>query len=518
MDIFTLWDAVLLYVKEHNPTLSDAFSNQMFPMFLTDDCMTIAVTKPYQVNYLRNVYSSQLNEIISRELGHSVRIDIKLIQENAVAASPSIPVSPTVQEKDRIPGEVKLEESPEPYGETTPTPPDFTKIKPTSYENADLPTIKTVMKSPEEDTLFPLSANEAVSSSQPSRKKGKSQVNDEYTFNNFVYGSCNEFAYQSALSVAQACNEDNPDSKLNPLFIYGPSGLGKTHLLHAICNYVKKHAPNLSILFVTSETFTNDLITAIKNKDTEHFRRKYRTVDYLLIDDVQFFGSKDATKMEIFNTFNDLFNNKKHIIMTSDRTPSDIEDFEERLQSRFNSGLIVPISPPDYEICYIILQKRAEKEHIHLPDEVIKYIAGHINTNIRELEGAFNKITTFSKIKKIPITLDFVKETLKDQIPLTEGHELNADDIIEAVCRYFAVKKDKLVGRSRPKNIVVPRQIAMYLCRTNLDESFPVLAQHFNKKDHTTILHACTKIEKEIKENNELKKQIETIQNVLNKL
>ena len=337
------------------------------------------------------------------------------------------------------------------------------------------------------------------------------------TFENFVIGNSNQMAYKMALAVAEA-----PGKKvgLNPLFIYGKSGLGKTHLLRAIENQVLEAYPNFSVVYVDSSEFLDEYTEASaahdKNKHSfNNFKKRYEEADVLLIDDVQFFGSKDATKMEIFNTFNDLFDKKKHIIMTSDRTPQDIDKLEDRLQTRFSSGLVAPISPPDYEICCIILQQRAEKLGITLPKDVVDYIASHINTNVRELEGAFNKLVTFSQIKKQTITLAFTKDALKDQIPLDNRQELTVDFIIDTVCQYYGVKKDKLLGRGRPQKIVIPRQIAMYMCRNELNESYPTLRDYFHRKDHSTVLYACERVEKDIERDPQTRASIEAIRKLL---
>ena len=232
------------------------------------------------------------------------------------------------------------------------------------------------------------------------------------------------------------------------------------------------------------------------------------------------YGEREAGEIKpfstlIFNTFNDLFDKKKHIIMTSDRTPQDIDKLEDRLQTRFSSGLVAPISPPDYEICCIILQQRAEKLNITLPKDVVDYIASHINTNVRELEGAFNKLVTFSQIKKQTITLAFTKDALKDQIPLDNRQELTVDFIIDTVCQYYGVKKDKLLGRGRPQKIVIPRQIAMYLCRNELNESYPTLRDYFHRKDHSTVLYACERVEKDIERDPQTRASIEAIRKLL---
>ncbi len=502
MDVFSLWDSILGYVKKNNPSFFSMFSTQILPISLTEDMLIIAVTKPYLSIWLKQIYWIQLNNIINEKLGHSVQIDIQMVPVSSSSSS-----SPSEEIQISSPQE-KLSAVHKPTESIIPNPPDFSKLIPKKPEEVSLPTIDAII-------------NQTKSSPQDKNKnKEENEKNDslmyrEFTFDNFVYGNCNQFAYESALAAAKNLSEGP-----NPVFIYGPSGLGKSHLLHAINNYVNIHFPSLNVLFVTSETFTNDLITSIRGQKTEKFRQRYRTVDYLLIDDVQFFGvgNKEATKIEIFNTFNDLFSNKKHIIMTSDRTPNDIEELEERLRSRFGSGLVVPITKPDFEICCAILQKKAEKKNINLPDDVIKYISYNINTNIRELEGAFNNVISFAKIRNIPITLDFAKDVLKDKIPLEQSKEITADKILDEVCHYFSIKKDKLIGKSRPKNIVIPRQIAMYLCRRELDESYPSLAELFNKKDHTTIIYACDKVEELIKVDEKTRHAIEDIIKAVKKL
>lgn len=492
MDIFTIWDCVLNQIKEKDPQLFTMFSTQIIPVSFSEDHMIIAVTKPYLIMWLKKIYWKELNEITAKKIGHPIHISVQILQDNSfLPAQETMPESPS--------------ESPaEPDIQTPPNPPDFSNLKPKKPEEVKLPDIQTIIER-QQETLFSPMPEEKIPLSTENKVNS---MDNEFTFENFVYGNCNQLAYESALATAK-----NPATGPNPLFIYGPSGLGKTHLLHAINNYVNNHFPSMNVRFVTSETFTNDLITAIRDRTTDRFRKRYRTVDYLLIDDVQFFGigSKDATKLEIFHTFNDLFNNKKHIIMTSDRTPNDIEELEDRLRSRFGSGLVVPITKPDFEICCAILQKKAEKENFNLPDDVIKYISFHINTNIRELEGAFNKVFSFSKIKQTPVTLEFAKDALRDQISDDENHEITVDDILDEVCRYFSVKKDKLIGKNRPKNIVIPRQIAMYLCRKELDESYPTLAEYFHKKDHTTIIYACEKVEDSMKKDPNLRRIIEEI-------
>lgn len=529
MDFFQLWDQILDYIDQYDHPYYDMFSNEVFPISMTENTLTISPKNKRRKPWIENVYKGKLEKIIFNITGKQLSIEISDIMNQPAEPAPMPPSPEAVASKKQAaeseaPFPMARETADTPY-ENTPAPlpepdiddpfpkeampPDFSKLKPMTADEVPLPDIRELG----ETSLF-----DAPVRSEPKKRNAflPNPVNEEYTFSTFVHGNCNEIAFQAAYAVAKTADHpDQADQKMNPLFIYGPSGLGKTHLLHAICNYIHENKPELSVLFVSSETFTNELIDAIQNHTMPKFRAKYRNLDFLLIDDVQFFGSKDATKMEIFNTFNDLFDKKKHIIMTSDRTPQDIDKLEDRLQTRFSSGLVAPISPPDYEICCIILQQRAEKLNITLPKDVVDYIASHINTNVRELEGAFNKLVTFSQIKKQTITLAFTKDALKDQIPLDNRQELTVDFIIDTVCQYYGVKKDKLLGRGRPQKIVIPRQIAMYLCRNELNESYPTLRDYFHRKDHSTVLYACERVEKDIDRDPQTRASIEAIRKLL---
>ena len=410
----------------------------------------------------------------------------------------------------------KTEENMEIYDK--PAVPDFMNIKPQNPEEVKLPSI---LDNP--SSIRP----SAVPLPVKSPEKKFPYKFDDYTFDNFVHGNCNEIAFQSAHAIALSCEEytDSPGnhyskkkpeaSNYNPLFIYGPSGLGKTHLLLAISNYVKTHRPDLSVLFVTSENFTNELIESIRNGKMQEFREKYRTVDYLLIDDIQFFnGTKESSRMEIFNTFNAIADNDNYIITTSDRTPSDLKDFHERLITRFSSGMIAHISPPDFEICSIILQKKAERSHIDMPEEVISFIAGNVNSSVRELEGAFKQVVGYCQIKKVPLTLENARDALADIIKVDLYSHLSAETIIDTVCKYYNVKKEQVLGKSRPKNVVIPRQMAMYIAREELNDSFPALVKYFNK-DHSTIVHAYERVQKALKNNDRTRKELEDILTLL---
>ncbi|CDF26954.1 chromosomal replication initiator protein DnaA [Dialister sp. CAG:588] len=247
----------------------------------------------------------------------------------------------------------------------------------------------------------------------------------------------------------------------------------------------------------------------------EQFRRRYRHVDYFLMDDVQLFSGKNSSQVEVFNTFNVLFDNKKHIILTSDRTPQDIEKLEDRIKTRFSSGLIAPIEPPDYEMCSVILLKKAENDNILLPEEVVNYIAGHIHTNVRELNGAYNKLVSNAILTKQEITLENTKELLRDIIPFDKKKELNMDFITDVVCQYYGISKSSVLSKSRPKKIVTPRQMAMYFCRQELNESYPNIRDFFKRKDHTTVMYACERVDEDLKTKPAIKEDYDKIKKIL---
>lgn len=537
MDLFSLWDHFLNYLRTEDKQYYDMFSYNVFPISFSENVLAVSPNRPYLARWIENVYKKKMEEVLSHLIGTPIRVKILESDGNGpaeAAANAPVPASPAADApfpenagedsvpyneaaplpEEETPAEEILPQEDAPFPDEEVAPPDFSGLTAKSASDVDLPDINDV--STYEDDA-PLHATSLFDQSGTSREDdGIGDVDEACTFETFVHGNCNELAYQAALSMAHsATNPEQADLKMNPLFIYGPSGLGKTHLLKAICNYVRKNRPNLKIRSVTSESFTNELINAIQNHTMPNFRQKYRTLDFLLIDDVQFFGSRESTKMEIFNTFNELFDKKSKIILTSDRTPADIEKLEDRLQSRFSSGLVAPILPPDYEICTIILQKQAEKRNISLPKDVIDYMAAHINTNVRELEGAFNKVMSYAQIMKKPLTLAVAKEALKDQIPIDDGPTLTVDIIIDEVCRYFGVRKDKLLGNGRPQKIVIPRQIAMYLCRMELNESYPTLRDAFRRKDHSTVLYACERVEKDLATNPQTKASVEAIRRKL---
>ena len=324
-------------------------------------------------------------------------------------------------------------------------------------------------------------------------------LNPNFTFDTFVVGSNNQLAAAMAKAVSE-----NPSVIYNPLFIYGGPGLGKTHLMQAVANNILKTRPTTRILYVSSEKFLNDLVTSIKNlsKDTEEFRHKYRNVDVFIMDDVQFLSGKQSAQQELFNTFNELHANNKQIILSADQPPKDIPVLEDRLKSRFSQGLIVDISKPDFETRLAILKKKAEDKNIK------------IDSNIRELEGALNKLVVISSFTNVPITIENTEKALNDFF-LEKENIITPDTIIEVVCNYYSVDKKDLKSSKKSKDIVVPRQIAMYLCRTELGLPYKKVGEIFGKKDHTTIMHAESKIIKAMKEDKNTKLIVESVENIL---
>ena len=339
-------------------------------------------------------------------------------------------------------------------------------------------------------------------------------LNPKYTFDTFVVGSNNNLAHAAALAVAES-----PGEIYNPLFIYGGVGLGKTHLMHAIAHFILKNTPDAKILYVTSETFTNELIDAIRNKNnttTTEFREKYRNNDVLLIDDIQFIIGKESTQEEFFHTFNTLYESKKQIIISSDKPPKEIETLEERLRSRFEWGLTVDIQSPDYETRMASLRKKEELEGYNIDNEVITYIATNIKSNIRELEGALTKVMAYSRLNKCEINLKMAEEALKDIISPGAQREVTPELIIQIVAEHFGLTPQDIASQKRTKEIVYPRQIAMYLCRDMLATPLQTIGSFLGGRDHTTIIHGADKISSDLKKDETLRNTIEILKKKIN--
>ena len=336
----------------------------------------------------------------------------------------------------------------------------------------------------------------------------------KYTFDNFVVGNNNNFAHSAALAVAESPGED-----FNPLFIYGGSGLGKTHLMHSIGHYIIDNNPNMKVLYVNSETFTNEVIEGIRSGSSSamnKLRDKYRTVDVLLIDDIQFIIGKESTQEEFFHTFNALYGAGKAIIISSDKHPKQMETLDARFSSRFQMGLLADIQPPNYETRAAILYKIAESSHKKVGNEIVEYIAENIKSNIRELEGAFNKLIAFAKINNKEITKELAEEALKDMIYPDKPKMITPTIIIQVVAEHYGVKAEDITSKKRNAEFVLPRQIVMYLCRELTEVSLTDIAKILDKKDHTTIMHGVNKIEEQLKTNPDLVSQIDIIKKKIN--
>jgi chromosomal replication initiator protein len=321
-------------------------------------------------------------------------------------------------------------------------------------------------------------------------------LNPKYTFDSFVIGSSNRFAHAAALAVAEA-----PAQAYNPLFIYGGTGLGKTHLLQAIGHYIGEHSRDLSVCYVTSERFMNDFINSLRDKRIEGFKQRYRTFGVLLIDDIQFLEHKERIQEEFFHTFNTLYEAGKQIVISSDRPPRQIATLEQRLRSRFEWGLMTDIQPPDLETRIAILQKKARTDGIQVADaDLMTFIAGRVSTNIRELEGALTRVVAFASLTGRPMTVELAQDVLRDVFPQGEPTQVSIERIQDEVSERFGLSKDELIGDKRSQNIVYPRQVAMYLSRELTDSSLPKIGRHFGGRDHTTVIHATSKIARLIRE------------------
>jgi len=367
--------------------------------------------------------------------------------------------------------------------------------------------IKFIIPQNQLDEEFELKTPEkkATKNDEPA-EHSQNMLNQKYTFDTFVIGSGNRFAHAASLAVAEA-----PAKAYNPLFLYGGVGLGKTHLMHSIGHYVQEHNPNAKVVYLSSEKFTNEFINSIRDNKAVEFRNKYRNVDILLIDDIQFLAGKESTQEEFFHTFNTLHEESKQIVISSDRPPKEIPTLEDRLRSRFEWGLITDITPPDLETRIAILRKKAKAEGLDIPNEVMLYIANQINTNIRELEGALIRIVAYSSLINKDINADLAAEALKDIIPSSRPKVITIFEIQKVVGQHYSVKLEDFKAKKRTKSIAFPRQIAMYLSRELTDSSLPKIGEEFGGRDHTTVIHAHEKITKLLNTDTQLQKQINEI-------
>ena len=346
-----------------------------------------------------------------------------------------------------------------------------------------------------------------LAAEKPAEKELARNLNPKYVFDSFVVGNSNRMAHAASLAVAES-----PAQAYNPLFLYGNSGLGKTHLMHSIGHFILDRNPQAKVLYVTSETFTNELINSIQNNKNEEFRNKYRNIDVLMIDDIQFISKKEGTQEEFFHTFNALYESNKQIIISSDRPPKEIKTLEDRLRSRFEWGLIADVQPPDYETRIAILKKKAERDNLTVPDDVMAYIAKNIASNIRELEGALTRIVAFATLTNQDISIALAENSLKDIFSENSATPLTPELIQQVVAEYYNIRVEDIQGSKKPKNIAFPRQVSMYLCRKLLDISLPKIGESFGGRDHTTVIYAISKIEKQLESDEGLQKTVHALE------
>lgn len=346
-----------------------------------------------------------------------------------------------------------------------------------------------------------------LAAEKPAENELARNLNPKYVFDSFVVGNSNRMAHAASLAVAES-----PAQAYNPLFLYGNSGLGKTHLMHSIGHFILDRNPQAKVLYVTSETFTNELINSIQNNKNEEFRNKYRNIDVLMIDDIQFISKKEGTQEEFFHTFNALYESNKQIIISSDRPPKEIKTLEDRLRSRFEWGLIADVQPPDYETRIAILKKKAERDNLTVPDDVMAYIAKNIASNIRELEGALTRIVAFATLTNQDISIALAENSLKNIFSENSATPLTPELIQQVVAEYYNIRVEDIQGSKKPKNIAFPRQVSMYLCRKLLDISLPKIGESFGGRDHTTVIYAISKIEKQLESDEGLQKTVHALE------
>lgn len=373
---------------------------------------------------------------------------------------------------------------------------------------------------PEQEKKIKSSYHTATAQTVSDNISDSLNLNPNYTFDTFVVGNNNRMAQAASLAVAE-----NPGEVYNPLFLYGGVGLGKTHLMHSIAHFIHSNRPDAKILYVSSETFTNELIDAIRNGKNSNggntaalskFREKYRNIDVLLIDDIQFIIGKESTQEEFFHTFNELRDARKQIVISSDKPPKDMETLEERIRSRFEWGLTADIGSPDYETRMAILKRKAEMDNFELDDEIFSYIANNIKSNIRELEGALNKLMAFSNLVQMPITMDLAVKELQNVISPDKPNEITPQLVLDVVCEHFQVSLDQLKSKSRSSNIARPRQIAMYLCKNMTDISLDGIGELLGGRDHSTVIHGVNKITEEYENTEATRSLIDTIKKKIN--
>ena len=470
-DLATVWDHILTQLeKQIIKPIFDTWIKSTLPLSLTDNLLEIGAPTQFIKEWIETRYLHMIQETASQIIGEIV--SVKLVNLN-------------IPETDNIVDEVPL------------------PVQPSSPKS-----LPQIMKKSEfvssQETASTMSEKSATLSAH--QEMVFSNLNPKYTFDTFVIGNSNRFAHAASLAVAEV-----PAKVYNPFFMYGGVGLGKTHLMHAIGHTILRNNPKMRVLYISSEKFTNELINSIRDGNPESFRQKYRTIDVLLVDDIQFLSKKEHTQEEFFHTFNTLHEANKQIIISSDRPPRDIPTLEDRLRSRFEWGLTTDIQPPDLETRIAILRKKSMLEKIDIPNDVMVFIASRIDNNIRELEGALIRVMAYSSLTGQPIDMNLATEALKDIFPDGRPRQISAKLIQEIVSSCYKLKLDELLAKKRTRNVVYPRQIAMYLCREMTDNSLPRIGELFGGRDHTTVIHAYEKISRERTEDHQLNNMIKDL-------
>jgi chromosomal replication initiator protein len=488
-DLRTAWTALI----DDLPASHRAWLSASQPVTLHENTAIVAVPDDFTRSQLETRLRPRLEDALSRSLGQSVRL--------------AVTVDPSLGDTGLSPSDLDSDFATSSLAEQAPA------VAQSVIESAGQGEQLERIEPPSDDGLGPTLDGSGIAgqpgSGQPVPGNARdTRLNPKYIFETFVIGSSNRFAHAAAVAVAEA-----PGKAYNPLLIYGDSGLGKTHLLHAIGHYVRSLFTGARVRYVSSEEFTNDFINAIRDDRAAGFQRRYRDVDVLLIDDIQFLEGKIQTQEEFFHTFNTLHNANKQIVITSDRPPKRLEALEDRLRNRFEWGLITDVQPPDLETRIAILRKKAATERLTAPPDVLEFIASKIQTNIRELEGALIRVTAFASLNRQPVDLTLAEIVLKDLIPEGGEPEITAAVIIAQTAAYFGLSIDDLCGTSRSRVLVTARQIAMYLCRELTDLSLPKIGQQFGGRDHTTVMHADRKIRQLMAERRSVYNQVRELTN-----
>jgi chromosomal replication initiator protein len=506
MNLSVVWEQVVRELSAG--TLSPqqrAWMRVTRPIGLLDGTALLAAPSDFAKDAIERALREPITDALSRRLGRAVSLAVKVEpMAPATVPAPSAPAAPS--NGDSLVGGVPVRGS-----DGTPHPPILPPVGDSDAESDSEEVDEEGDALATVHEIWPTFTGGQAASGQPftapaQPQTSKTRLNEKYTFDTFVIGASNRFAHAAAVAVAEA-----PARAYNPLFIWGESGLGKTHLLHAVGHYAQRLFPGMRVRYVSTEEFTNDFINSLRDDRKVAFQRRYRDIDILLVDDIQFLEGKEGTQEEFFHTFNTLHNANKQIVVSSDRPPKRLETLEDRLRTRFEWGLITDIQPPELETRIAILRKKAAQDRLAAPAEVLEFIAARIEANIRELEGALIRVTAFASLNQQPVDVGLAEIVLRDLIPDSQVPEISASQIMAVTAEFFSVSLDDLCGPGKTKALAQARQISMYLCRELTDLSLPKIGQTFGGRDHTTVMHAEKKIRKEMAERRRIYDQVQEL-------